>query len=495
VETQARESTPFLLSFADWAYNIPASHDNEHWQCNGGGMANEEHLKILRQGVEAWNKWRKENPEIRPNLGGANLSRENLHEADLSRSSLLRARLRWADLSWAKLRGADLRWADFHCADLSGVNLNGAYLNWANLNEANLDHAKVGYTNFGDVDLSGVKGLASVRHIGPSTIGIDSVYRSKGKIPEVFLRGCGIPDTMIAYIGSLVGQPIQYYSCFISYSSQDHECAERLHADLQSKGVRCWFAPEDLKIGDKFRTRIDEAIRVYDKLLLILSGHSIQSDWVESEVEAAFEKERKHKRTVLFPVCLDDAVMETDQAWAADIRRTRHIGDFSGWENHDTYQKQFARLLRDLQAVDAQEVVAPTVARPPKAKTTPTETYRTKLRRNLIEHFNLSELRDLCFDMNVDYESLTGENKADKARELVAYCERIQIIPDLVAKCKELRPKVSWEGEIQWLPNCCNPASIGDDSRGNGIAERVACITVVAPAYLLRHRSAWIAPR
>jgi hypothetical protein len=154
------------------------------------------------------------------------------------------------------------------------------------------------------------------------------------------LRGCGVPDEFIAQITPLFVQPIQFYSCFISYSSKDQECAERLHTDLQSRGVRCWFAPEDLKIGDKFRTRIDEAIRVYDKLLLILSEHSIQSDWVESEVEAAFEKEHRHKRTVLFPIRLDNAVMETDQAWAANIRRTQHIGDFSGWKNHDTYQKQ-----------------------------------------------------------------------------------------------------------------------------------------------------------
>ena len=213
--------------------------------------------------------------------------------------------------------------------------------------------------------------------------------------------------------------------------------------------MRCWFAPEDLKIGDKFRTRIDEAIRYHDKLLIILSEHSIHSDWVETEVESAFEKERRHKRTALFPIRVDDAVMETDQAWAADIRRTRHIGDFSGWKNHDTYQKQFARLLRDLQAVDAQEVVAPPVARPPKTKATPTETYRASLRKNLVEWFNDSELHDLCFDMGVDYESLKGEAKSDKARELVAYCERRQIVPDLVVKCKELRPNVSWEGEYE----------------------------------------------
>jgi hypothetical protein len=76
---------------------------------------------------------------------------------------------------------------------------------------------------------------------------------------------------MITYIRSLVGQPFQYYSCFISYSSHDEALAQRLHADLHDNGVRCWSAPEDLKIGDEFRPRIDESIQMYDRLLLILS--------------------------------------------------------------------------------------------------------------------------------------------------------------------------------------------------------------------------------
>ena len=60
----------------------------------------------------------------------------------------------------------------------------------------------------------------------------------------------------------------------------------------------------------------------------------------------------KHKegRTVLFPIKIDDAVMESKQAWAAAIRRTRHIGDFTKWKDHDSYQRAFERLLRDLKA-------------------------------------------------------------------------------------------------------------------------------------------------
>jgi len=205
-------------------------------------------------------------------------------------------------------------------------------------------------TVFGDNDLSIVKGLEIMHHWGPSTIGIDTIYKSKGNIPEVFLRGAGVPEDFIVYMRSLVGKAIEFYSCFISYSSQDDDFAQRLHADLQQRNIRVWFAPEELKIGDKFRARIDETIRIYDKLLLVLSENSIQSGWVETEVEVAFRKERRENKTVLFPVRLDDTVFETGKACAAQIADTRHIGDFRAWKDHDEYQKSFERLLRDLKA-------------------------------------------------------------------------------------------------------------------------------------------------
>lgn len=133
-----------------------------------------------------------------------------------------------------------------------------------------------------EVDLSEVKGLETIIHSKPSSVGIETLYLSQDNIPEVFLRGCGFPESFIVQMPALIASTefIQFYSCFISYSSKDHPFAERLYTDLQNKGVRCWFAPEDLKIGEKFRDRIDESIRLHDKLLLILSENSVSSPWV-----------------------------------------------------------------------------------------------------------------------------------------------------------------------------------------------------------------------
>jgi hypothetical protein len=370
-------------------------------------MANEEHLEILKKGWESWNQWREDNSEIIPdlfeaNLGGtnlrgfnlasanlsgayfrearlgvylkdANLSKANLEKVDLTDTNLSMAdlgdaNLDGADLTGANLRGANLRGASFeeanlNRADLSGADLSGALFIGANLSEvnlrdANLLHSMFLATTFADIDLSEVKGLEMTEHWGPSFIGIDTIYKSHGKIPEVFLRGAGVPEKFIKYIPSLVtGEAIQLYSCFISYSTKDREFAERLHADLQSKGVRCWFAPENIKGGRKLHEQIPEAIRLYDKLLLVLSENSMESEWVKTEIYHARQDEIHNNKRKLFPIGLVDFNTIRDwQAFDADTGkdmgreiREYYIPDFSNWKDHDEYKKAFERLMRDLE--------------------------------------------------------------------------------------------------------------------------------------------------
>jgi uncharacterized protein YjbI with pentapeptide repeats len=418
-------------------------------------MANDEHVALLKKGVDAWNAWRDENPDIQPdlagarlfqanlfqanlfqanlfqanlfqanlreavlveaNLRGANLSAANLYEANLSAANLNEANLNEAnlsgtDLSLANLNGADLRGANLDGTAMQVTNLSGAHLNAANLSEAklfvanlrgaslrgadlrgaNLDTtdmreanlseanligaklssadlkranlrgadltgadlsgAHLRHTVFGSTTLTEVKGLDLCRHEGPSILDFATLrtLRISDPLPTAFLRGVGLPDNVIDYLPSLLTTAIQHYSCFISYSSKDQAFAERLHADLQNKGVRCWFAPHDMPIGAKIIDTIDEAIRLRDKVLLILSQDAIASDWVEGEVTRALDEERKRKQVVLIPVRIDDVVMQTSEAWAHLLRGQRNIGDFTRWKEHDSYQKSFDRLMRDL---------------------------------------------------------------------------------------------------------------------------------------------------
>ena len=119
-------------------------------------MANEEHLKILKQGVEQWNKCRLENAKnaIRPNLGGADLSGAKLSGANLSDAKLIDANLSGADLSDAKLIDANLSGADLSGANLIRANLIGANLSKAKLRSANLGGVRLSHANLTSADLT-----------------------------------------------------------------------------------------------------------------------------------------------------------------------------------------------------------------------------------------------------------------------------------------------------------------------------------------------------
>src|SRR6266487_4394810 len=281
-------------------------------------MTAQEQVNILQQSSEAWNIWRAQRPSTP------------------------------IDVSYADLSGAHLSRAHLSHADLSGAHLSRAHLSHTDLSDANLSGATVGRTAFGSVDLRTIKHLETIRHNGPSYISTSTLSRSQGDIPGLFLRGAGLDDTFIDYVRSLTSKPIEYYTCFISYSSKDELFARRLHNDFQQEGVRCWFAPEDMDIGDKIRQRIEESIRLYDKLLLILSEHSINSSWVAYEVERALNKEPQDIPNVLYPVRVDRTVLDCTEPWAQDIKSTRHIGNFEEWTDPQQYEKSFKRLLRAL---------------------------------------------------------------------------------------------------------------------------------------------------
>jgi hypothetical protein len=279
------------------------------------------------------------------------------------------ADFRGADLHSALLYGAELQEANLAGAGLYRANLEGAMLQSANLNGANCDRADFSYalmlnTIITNVDLSGATGLGTTMHWGPSRIGIDTLYKSRGRIPKGFLREAGVPEKLIEQLPLLTQRrsPARWHSCFISYSAKDVRFARRLYSRMREAGLHAWFALEDLKGGERIYDQVDRAIQFHDRLLLILSPHSIHSEWVTTEIRKAREVEKKENRRKLFPIRLCDfntlrnwACFDSDTGkdLAVEIREYAMPNDFSNWKDHDAFEAAFTKLLKDLKAEEA----------------------------------------------------------------------------------------------------------------------------------------------
>jgi TIR domain/Pentapeptide repeats (8 copies) len=328
-------------------------------------MANSRHVEIVKRGADSIARWRRRNPLERLDLFEAPLGGVNLGKADLRYAGLVGADLRRADLRGASLIGADLRMASMEAARLRGAtlvdakldeahleraDLRGAALTGATLNRvrpagADLAKAHLAYTVIGDTDLSGVRGLDQVLHGAPSTIGLDTLFRSAHAIPKAFLSGAGVPD----HVGSLLakGRADPFHTCFISFTDADDRVASRLYADMRAAGVRCWRWKEDARWGRALTGEIDWAVRTYDKLVVILNQSSLGSEAVIREIERALQKEQRDGHEVLFPIRLDDSVFSWAHALQADVVR-KVVADFRQWAKRPLYERALARLIEGL---------------------------------------------------------------------------------------------------------------------------------------------------
>src|SRR5437762_647921 len=193
-------------------------------------MANPGHVHMLQLGAEQLNVWRASNPGLRPDL-----RRADLRNATLAHYNLSEIEAKGINLNRANLYRSDLSRAVLHPANLIGTVINQCIVEGAVLTKA-----RCGGTIFADIDLSSVDGLNAVVHRRPSTVGIDTIAKSLGRVPVSFLRGVGLSNEAIEVVGR-IGTARQYHSAFVSYSHSDHDFANVLYKHLQGRGIRCWL--------------------------------------------------------------------------------------------------------------------------------------------------------------------------------------------------------------------------------------------------------------
>jgi len=385
-------------------------------------MANPEHVKIVKHGNDAIAKWLGDNPGGRLDLSEANLRKAHLIDATLSGADLSEAKLsgavlrgavlieanlceadlRWADLKRADLSradlfdanmlDADLGSADLYAANLSRANLSKAHLYQANLsesaliqanlsdarltgtilsaprlNEAKFENAKCVATFWSAVDLSSCVGLETIEHSGPSTVGVDTLSWSKGRIPEAFLRGCGFspwqvklarlfdPELSPNEISELLStelfmsrtEEMEYPGVFISYSHADSKFVDKLYGSLYGQGLSVWLDRHDMVAGE-VEKQVLGALRERDIALVVLSENSLKSQWVWLEIRKALEKEAAEDRAILCPVALDDSwqAYEKKQVVMQQVKE-KNILNFSKWKTKQ-FQTQFNKLLKGM---------------------------------------------------------------------------------------------------------------------------------------------------
>ena len=318
------------------------------------------------------------------NLAGVNLDRATLSEANLSGANLTNANLDRANLDRTNFTGADLTGASFNGANLSRTNLSASVLKEADFYEAVLNdvvtaaadfrNCIIGYTVFQNCALNEAAGLEDIRHDAPSTIGLDTLLRSRGALPASFILGSGVPAAMAGLQEAVADAPVSTLEVHISCANADIDFARQLESSLREQGVRSWVFAEGFRgnpLVDRRATsgeeEIERWVRHYDRLVVICSAAGLDSETVRNDITAAQEAQNTSDRWTLFLVDADGVMTARRARSARLLAEDFRFFDLTGQaEGSAEYHAALAELAANLQ--DAQPAGA---SRPPRRAVDP----------------------------------------------------------------------------------------------------------------------------
>ncbi len=271
------------------------------------------------------------------NLEGANLSGANLTETDLS----------WANLTNAVLRGAVLTASSLRMADLTGADLRGARVTKAGLDSTVLYKTVLGVTLFANCDLSTVIGLEFVDHAGPTTIALDTLARSGGRIPRTFLEGAGVAEPLIGMQDAMNGGPRTYPTVLLIGSKEDEGLASRLRAGLAQAKIPSWtIAADDEDAIQSGAVSLDQVV-YYDRLVLLCTRSSLENPLTSRYFAELVRSHGRSSTDSMITLGADGLFYQREDRLCNRLRRGL-VMDFRGWEEDTAYGPAFESLVQTL---------------------------------------------------------------------------------------------------------------------------------------------------
>jgi uncharacterized protein YjbI with pentapeptide repeats len=296
-------------------------------------------------------------------LSGTNFSRSTLDLSDITGTIAGHTSLEDCNLRRTKWAPTKLHYVRANNADFSHAELNGAVLSNCRLQNAKFTKALIVaefdgsdvrgadfanshiLSSFLNIDLSAARNMHSASYHSNCRIDYQTIKLSE-RVPTPLLAACGVAHFHIPYIDAISRNGAKHPSCFISYSVKDDKFIEYFRNQLANKGIRNWFAPRDLPFGASTRDVIESQIRAHDRLIVVLSKSSIQSQWVQFEVETALELERRKRKDVIIPVSIDDEVFKTKISWVRHLARTKNIAMYKNWKRTGAdFMDEFVRRI------------------------------------------------------------------------------------------------------------------------------------------------------